>query len=99
MTHFMRGLSQQQQEGLARFLESGSAELPAVRLDPAARFEPFPLTDMQEAFWVGRNGGIELSNIPCQIYYELEAEELDLDLFAAAWNLLIARHDMLRAVI
>nr|VFK17277.1 MAG: non-ribosomal peptide synthase domain TIGR01720/amino acid adenylation domain-containing protein [Candidatus Kentron sp. LFY] len=66
---------------------------------PEERYEPFPLTDLQQAYWVGRSGALELGSVGTHIYLEFEQEGLDLDRFSAAWIKLIDRHDMLRAVV
>src|SRR6202023_1025384 len=58
-----------------------------------------PLTDLQQAYWVGRAGTFALGNISIHMYLEYESDQLDLERFSRAWNLLIKRHDMLRAVI
>jgi amino acid adenylation domain-containing protein len=63
------------------------------------RYEPFPLTDIQKAYYVGRGGDFELGKVSCHTYYEVEADDLDLERFNLAWRQLIERHDMLRAVI
>jgi len=67
--------------------------------DPASWSEPFGLTDIQEAYWMGRSAVYELGNAATQIYLELEQTEWDVSRIEAAWNVLIRRHDMLRAVI
>ena len=74
-------------------------DLPEVRADVAGRFEPFGLTDVQQAYWIGRTGGFELGNVACHLYVEYEALEIDVDRFAAAWRQIIDRHDMLRMVV
>jgi len=63
------------------------------------RYEPFPLTDIQQAYYVGRGGDFELGNVSCHTYYEIETEDLDLERLNLAWRQLIERHDMLRCVI
>jgi len=63
------------------------------------RYEPFPLTDIQQAYYVGRSGDFELGNVSCHTYYEVETDDLDLARFNRAWRQLIERHDMLRSVI
>ncbi|MEM9508872.1 MAG: amino acid adenylation domain-containing protein [Cyanobacteria bacterium P01_E01_bin.35] len=74
-------------------------DLPTIVPDPELRYEPFPLTDMQYAFWVGRNGTLELGNVANHGYYEIEGQDLDLELLNWALQQLIERHDMLRATI
>lgn len=66
--------------------------------DPAARNEPFPLTDMQQAYWLGRDGALAGGGT-MQMLHEFDGERLDADRLEHAWNALIARHDMLRAVV
>ncbi|HXV94183.1 MAG TPA: condensation domain-containing protein, partial [Pseudonocardia sp.] len=61
--------------------------------------EPFPLTRVQHAYWIGRAGGFDLGGVGCHFYYEHDAAGLDVERYEAAWNRLIARHGMLRAVV
>nr|WP_232229514.1 non-ribosomal peptide synthetase [Marichromatium purpuratum] len=66
--------------------------------DPEHRYEPFALTEVQQAYWMGQSPGLPLS---CGTWYllELDGEHLDLERFEAAWNRLIRHHEMLRAVV
>jgi amino acid adenylation domain-containing protein len=73
--------------------------LPTLRPDPARRHEPFPLTEVQEAYWVGRSGAVELGSVSSHVYLELALPDLDLERLARAWRRLVQRHDMLRAVV
>ncbi|MDI4656771.1 non-ribosomal peptide synthetase [Xanthobacter autotrophicus] len=73
--------------------------LPQLTPDPAAWHEPFPLTPIQEAYWMGRTATFELGQAATQIYLELEQVGWELPRIEAAWNRLVKRHDMLRAVI
>ncbi|MGF9564873.1 non-ribosomal peptide synthetase/type I polyketide synthase [Neorhizobium sp. JUb45] len=66
---------------------------------PEERFEPFPLTDLQQAFWVGRKGGMRLGAVSCHEYLEIELDDLNVSALETAWNRLIARHEMMRCVI
>lgn len=67
--------------------------------DAAARFDPFPLTDVQAAYLLGRQHSFGLGGVACHGYLEVTYPELDGDTLEDAWNRLIHRHDMLRAVI
>jgi amino acid adenylation domain-containing protein/non-ribosomal peptide synthase protein (TIGR01720 family) len=67
--------------------------------DPERWHEPFPLTDVQEAYWAGRSGDFELGNVATHVYLEIECADLDVARLARAWRQLIARHGMLRAVV
>lgn len=70
-----------------------------LKSEAAGRYEPFPLTDVQYAYWVGRSKSFELGNAACQGYMEYEAKGLNPERFETAWRKAIARHDMLRAKI
>ena len=70
-----------------------------VTPDPGSRFEPFPLTDVQSAYLLGRHEVFGYGGVACHIYMELNYPELDPKRTEAAWNQLILRHDMLRATI
>lgn len=68
--------------------------------DVQDRHEPFPLTDLQYAYWIGRDPEHVLGNIACHAYLETEtALPLDLERLEMAWNLLVKRHDALRLVV
>jgi amino acid adenylation domain-containing protein len=76
-----------------------SATLPTIVPAAEQRYEPFPLTDMQHAFWVGRSGVLELGSVGNHGYYEIEGRDLNLERLNWALQKLIERHDMLRAVV
>jgi amino acid adenylation domain-containing protein len=86
---------------MLRQYDSGtsSAALPTIVPVPEQRYEPFPLTDMQHAFWVGRSGAIELGGVSNHGYYEIEGRDLNLERLNWALQELVKRHDMLRAVV
>jgi amino acid adenylation domain-containing protein len=73
------------------------AVLPAIVPDPERRHQPFPLTELQQAYWLGQSGAFELGNVSPQYYIELAFPDLDVERFGRALDRLIARHDMLRA--
>ncbi|WP_025854595.1 non-ribosomal peptide synthetase [Pseudomonas sp. CHM02] len=74
-------------------------ERPPVYADPAQHHAPFPLTDVQNAYLLGRQSSFGYGNVACHGYLELSWPTLDPQQVEQAWNRLIARHDMLRAVI
>jgi amino acid adenylation domain-containing protein len=63
------------------------------------RHAPFPLTEMQQAYWLGRRGDVELGNVGCYLYTEFDTDKVDTKRAEQAFNILIKRHDMLRMVI
>ncbi len=74
-----------------------SAELP--RADPDNTHEPFPLTDTQQAYWLGRQGLVSLGGVACHAYNEYAIQDLDIERLAFAWNAAVERHPMLRAIV
>jgi pyochelin synthetase len=76
-----------------------AAILALLRGEDAAPGDPFPLTEIQQAYLVGRSAELELGRVGCHAYREFEATALDIDRLETAWNRLVARHPMLRAVV
>src|SRR5215469_7387354 len=72
-----------------------------VTLEPAPqeRHDPFPLTDIQHAYWVGRSPAVELGGNSTHGYMEFDATDLDIARLNGGLNKVIQRHDMLRAII
>lgn len=70
-----------------------------IHPDPDQRFSPFPMTEIQEAYWLGRSSAFDLGNIATHGYIEVDCQSLDLPRFEAAWRALVSRHDMLRMVV
>lgn len=78
----------------------GADDATPVMPRPDERYEPFPLTDIQHAYWFGRNASVELGGYSTHYYFELDSDgELDVARLNRALNAVIARHDMLRAVV
>jgi len=73
--------------------------LPVITPDPEGRYQPFGLTDIQQAYWIGRGKTFELGGVATHIYVEIESVNLDLERFSKAWQQLIERHEMLRAIV
>lgn len=87
----------------ARFDDS-AGDAPAVPLliahDAAGRYRDFPLTGIQQAYWMGRSDAFEMGNIAAHAYAELDLRgPFDPSAFERAFNVLIQRHDMLRVVV
>ena len=76
-----------------------SAPLPQVHPDPQNRYKEFPLSDIQQAYLVGRSEDLELGNISCHNYFEADVEDWDRERFESAVNKLIERHEMLRCIV
>ncbi len=91
-------LAQRKGEVLDR-LRQAAPENVEIVADPAHRHDPFPLTDIQYAYWIGRDQHFELGNVAAHAYAEFDLENPDLERLAVAWQRLIARHEMLRAIV
>lgn len=74
-------------------------ELPLLLADTANRNAVFPLTDLQHAYWLGRDSAMEMGNVATHLYLELDCAALDVLRLQQALDQMIARHDMLRAVV
>lgn len=92
-------ISQQLNKSDIAFSNQSAQSQMTITAAPNQRFEPFPLTDLQQAFWIGRLDGLSMGSVSCHQYVELELENLDHKKLEAAWNKLIQRHEMMRCVI
>ncbi|HLJ89395.1 MAG TPA: amino acid adenylation domain-containing protein [Candidatus Angelobacter sp.] len=75
-----------------------SSAIPSLTPDIRGRYQPFSMTDVQQAYWIGRSGSFELGQVATHAYVEVEERNLDLVRLGRAWRRLIDRHDMLRAI-
>ena len=79
--------------------DAASVVQPVIVPAPQDRHAPFPLTDIQHAYWVGRNGALALGDVSTHVYLELGCTDLDLTRLQTAWQQVIARHEMMRALV
>lgn len=70
---------------------------------PQDRFEPFPLTDVQAAYSVGRTSAFRWGGVGCHGYAEFAVDHTVVQPgaaeYRAAWRKVVAAHDMLRCVV
>ncbi|MBC4017185.1 non-ribosomal peptide synthetase [Siccirubricoccus deserti] len=78
-------------------IAEGARKAP-VTPDPAARYAPFPTTDIQFAYLMGRQEGRQHGGFGCQVYWEFDRPRFDVERLTEAWNRLVIRHDMLRVI-
>ncbi|WP_437710907.1 amino acid adenylation domain-containing protein [Sorangium sp. So ce448] len=84
-----------------RYLQTnalGVRSLPRALARPAEAHEPFQLTGVQHAYWLGRHEIFELGGVATHIYVELEGT-FDVARLEEAWRRVVEHHPMLRAVI
>jgi dihydroaeruginoic acid synthetase len=72
----------------------GGSSAPDVSVD--AR-ESFPLTAVQQAYWIGRGDDQPLGGVGCHAYLEIDAQEVDPGRLESAVRALLELHPMLRA--
>ncbi|WP_285621802.1 non-ribosomal peptide synthetase [Kineosporia sp. NBRC 101677] len=87
---------------LCAHLSLGTPAAPAsttLTSDPTGRFAPFPLTDVQKAYLIGRSPELPLGGVGTWQYNEFDGPDVDLGRMQKAWDIVQARHDMLRAVV
>ncbi|WP_229704277.1 condensation domain-containing protein, partial [Lysinibacillus alkalisoli] len=61
-------------------------------------YVPFPLTDIQESFVVGRLLGSD-DKVGCHFYCEFEKKDLNIAKLKHTWNQLVNHHEMLHTII
>ncbi|MEU8553161.1 amino acid adenylation domain-containing protein [Streptomyces anthocyanicus] len=79
--------------------EPAAGAPPVLVPDPDHAHEPFPLTDVQAAYHTGRDPRFTLGGVGTWHYTEFDGTDVDLDRLERAWNTLVRRHGMLRAVV
>ncbi|KJY70103.1 peptide synthetase [Vibrio coralliilyticus] len=88
-------------ESFAARLTQAEAPKESARLipNPEDRYRPFPMNEVQEAYWIGRQTGFALGNTSAQFFVEFRVSTFDAPRFNQAMNQLIDRHDALRTVV
>lgn len=76
-------------------IKEADGRLPTLVPDALGRYQPFSFLPYQEQLWKATRA----TGITPWFYFETQRSGLDLDRFEQAWHALVARHDMLRAVI
>ena len=70
----------------------------AITQAPADRYLPFPLNDLQQAYWIGRGDAFQMGAVASHCYLEIEGD-FNLKRLERALQRVIGRHDLLRAVV
>ena len=84
----------QNSQGTFRYKNHLIAE-PLLTLDA---FEPFLLSNVQQAYLFGRESSFELGNTSSHIYQEFIFHHLDVDKLERSFNQLLQRHSSLRTI-
>ncbi|MFC5657830.1 amino acid adenylation domain-containing protein [Streptomyces nogalater] len=86
---------------LTAMVAAGTAETapgPAAAAGADER-EPFPVTDLQQAYLVAKGSDLGGEAVGCHLYREFAVPDLDPGRLRRAWQDLIDQHGMLRAVV
>lgn len=88
---------------LSHFIDQNTVALKAekneILFSPEKEFEPFPLTNVQFAYWIGRKGVFHMGQVSTHCYFEFDCNGLDRHRLQKIWNDMVAYHGMLRAVV
>ncbi|MFI0899077.1 amino acid adenylation domain-containing protein [Streptomyces sp. NPDC020983] len=88
-------LRQHKPDVLAELRRAGTV----LAADPDGRHEPFPLTDVQSSYLLGRSSAYEYGGTGCHAYLEVRLPRFDPLRVRDAWRHLVERHDALRTVV
>jgi pyochelin synthetase len=99
LTDSLRASIAQHKPALIRMLQRAAVDTDAHSIvpEPAHQYEPFALTDVQYAYWMGRQNFQQLGGVSTHFYSEFDSEGLDLPRLEHALQKLVERHGMLRA--
>lgn len=71
----------------------------SISADTENAYAPFPLTEVQNAYLLGRSGTFSLGGVATHCYFELDGDDLDIERAQAALNDMIKYHGTMRLVI
>ena len=69
-----------------------------TKTDAENLFKPFPLTNVQQAYYLGRFSNFELGNVSTHAYGEYQFSYLDIECLEKSFNQLLDRHLALRII-
>ncbi len=92
-------LSSAQLALLQKRLRGEMEQVKPIEPDVENLFEPFPMTEMCEAQWMGRNEAYELGGVSAHAYAEMFDGPMDIEAFERAWNTLVDHYEMFRAIV
>lgn len=72
---------------------------PPLTTDPSGDLLPFPLTAIQQAYWIGRGNLFALGGVATHGYWEVDLGGLDVPRLERALNRVISRHPSLRMIV
>lgn len=79
-------------------LDSARDALPPLQIRPEQATQPFPMTENQQAYWLGRDSRMTSGGVAIHLFAQVHHDRFELDRLASAWHALVQRHPMLRAI-
>ncbi|MDP9835694.1 amino acid adenylation domain-containing protein [Neorhizobium huautlense] len=73
-----------------------SREAVTITAEPDKRHQPYPMTDLQQAYWVGEHGGYAQSAIPC-FFHDCRFDRIEPEVVQQALLRLQTRHEVMTA--
>lgn len=95
MTNNLLNQIRERKEEIVEYLKGEQS----IKHDEKGKYLKFPLNDMQSAYYSGMKRIYELGGTSCYTYLELEVSRIDVPKLEQAWHQVIAKHDMLRAIV
>lgn len=74
-----------------------SSKLEEFRIDKEFGIMEYPLTDVQAAYLIGKTEAVEWGGVGCKGYIEVNFGTHSVEELSSAWDILVNRHEMLRA--
>src|SRR5699024_11109675 len=69
-----------------------------IEPSPEEAHMPFPLTDVQSAYLLGRRESVQGGGVSCHAYFEVEMPGITLESLQRAFEAIIRRHESLRTM-
>ncbi|CAF1362467.1 unnamed protein product [Adineta steineri] len=92
-------LSEEQSFPVEECIHIDSEDNIVLIIDESSKYQPFPVTEVQQAYLIGRENLLELGHVSCFSYEEYDLPStLDIERLEQALNYLIHRHESLRTI-
>lgn len=100
LTSDIKKLISENKKSIIDYLKSKSNNTEiSCNSNPKDKYLPFQLNDIQYAYYLGRDKNFAFGGVASHYYYEIECANIDLQRLEESFNVVIKRHDMLRAIV
>lgn len=83
---------------LKELRSGGERQAPEVTVDTAGRDEPYPVTELQQTYLIGKDPEQSADPVGCQGYREFTLRGVDPVRLGTAWNKVVEHNEALRVV-